>query len=165
MTAGEGGRGRRGWRSHRRSRWRPRAGKCASKRICLQLEHGRVEIRGMGWGKGERESDAFLQNANGPNVIDDGSSDDICLLLQHISGHFREPRARQGRKGFSSACCTLPPNPTRQPCNVPPDTRARLHGAAFPRSWPIAVAVESYGPERANGRRSERPKPALGRTS
>ena len=57
----------------------------------------------MGWGErgegreSERESDAFLQNANGPNVIDDGSSDDICLLLQHISGHFREPRGRVGR--------------------------------------------------------------------
>ena len=88
----------------------------------------------MGWGEeGEgRESDAFLQNANGPNVIDDGSSDDICLLLQHISGHFREHRARQGRKGFSSARRTLPPNPTRQPCNVPPDTRARDFMALLP---------------------------------
>ena len=66
-----------------------------------------------------RESDAFLQNANGPNVIDDGS-DDICLLLppslstsRATSGNLEEG------KGFSSARCTLPPNPTRQPCNVP----------------------------------------------
>ena len=54
----------------------------------------------MGWGE-EGESDAFLQNANGPNVIDDGSGDICCLPLQHISGHFSEPRHRQGRKGFS----------------------------------------------------------------